>query len=65
MLTFILCIFECAKHTYNIGDYEVRGTPVPMPNTAVKPYVAEDTSETSLGENMKLPIFLYSSIAQW
>ena len=65
MEAFILCIFECAKHTYNIGDDEVRGTPVPMPNTEVKPYVAEDTSEQSLGENMKLPIFLYSSIAQW
>ena len=40
---FILCIFECAKHTYNIGDDEVEGTPVPMPNTEVKLYVAEDT----------------------
>ena len=52
--------------TYHVGDDEVRGTPVPMPNTEVKPYVAENTLERSLGKDTKLPtFFLYSSIAQW
>ena len=59
MEAFILCIFECAKHTYHVGDDEVRGTPVPMPNTEVKPYVAENTLELSLGKDTKLPTFFY------
>ena len=33
--------------------------PVPIPNTEVKPYVAEDTLESSLGKNTKLPTFFY------
>ena len=37
----------------NIGDDEVGGTPVPMPNTAVKLYDAEDTHD---GENRGSPI---------
>ena len=49
---FTLYIFECViynklKNIYNIlnniGDDNIGGTPVPMPNTAVKPYDAEDT----------------------
>ena len=28
---------------YNIGDDDIGGTPVPIPNTEVKPYDAEDT----------------------
>ena len=43
---FILYIFECVVKNNilnHFGDDEVGGTPVPMPNTAVKPYVAEDT----------------------
>ena len=54
-------------NTYHVGDDEVRGTPVPMPNTEVKPYVAEDTLESSLGKNTKLPtffIFLNSSVVE-
>ena len=27
----------------DIGDYDIGGTPVPMPNTEVKPYDAENT----------------------
>ena len=64
---FILCIFECTKYTYNVGDNEEGGTPVPMPNTEVKPFVAEDTLESSLGKNTKLPtffIFLNSSVVE-
>ena len=33
----------------NIGDDEVGGTPVPMPNTEVKPYDAEDTLTGKIG----------------
>ena len=33
----------------NIGDDEVGGTPVPMPNTEVKPYDAEDTHMGKIG----------------
>ena len=44
---FILCIFECAKDNRsilnNIGDDEIEGTPVPIPNTEVKLYDAENT----------------------
>ena len=59
--TFTLCIFECAKvHYKDIGNDEIGGTPVPIPNTEVKPYDAEDTLNESLGENMGLPIFLYN-----
>ena len=67
MWAFILCIFECVpKRIYlnDIGDDDVRGTPVPMPNTEVKPYDAEDTLGEISGENMELPIFVYSSLAQ-
>ena len=39
----ILSIFN------NIGDDEVGGTPVPMPNTEVKPYDAEDTHMGKIG----------------
>ena len=59
--TFTLCIFECAKvHYKDIGNDEIGGTPVPIPNTEVKPYDAEDTLDENLGENMGLPIFLYN-----
>ena len=39
------------KHSilYNIGNDEVGGTPVPMPNTAVKSYDAEDTLRGKIG----------------
>ena len=50
----------CGSILRHIGDDKVGGTPVTMPNTEVKPYVAEDTLDGSLGENMKLPIFLYN-----
>ena len=33
----------------NIGDDEVGGTPVPMPNTEVKLYDAEDTLKGKIG----------------
>ena len=41
----ILYIFECVRNNTfnNFGDDEGGGTPVPIPNTAVKPFVAEDT----------------------
>ena len=44
-MTFTLCIFECVRKNIlkHIGDEDEGGTPVPMPNTAVKPLDAEDT----------------------
>ena len=33
----------------NIGDDEIRGTPVPMPNTAVKPHNADGTRKGRVG----------------
>ena len=68
-MTFTLCIFECVQKNIlkHIGDEDEGGTPVPMPNTEVKPFVAEDTLETSLGKNTKLPtffIFLNSSVVE-
>ena len=57
--TYTLCIFECAEKNSifnNIGDDEVGGTPVPMPNTAVKPYDAEDTLTGKIGGRQ----FLYN-----
>ena len=52
-------VFLSVLNTYHVGDDEVRGTPVPMPNTEVKPYVAENTLESSLGKDTKLPTFFY------
>ena len=40
----------------NIGDDEVGGTPVPMPNTEVKLYDAEDTHMGKIGGRQ----FLYN-----
>ena len=44
-MTFILCIFECVQKNIlkHIGDEDEGGTPVPMPNTEVKPLYAENT----------------------
>ena len=46
-MEFTLYIFECAKERKsilnNIGDEDEGGTPVPIPNTEVKPLDAEDT----------------------
>ena len=49
--TYALCIFECAKRSIlnNIGDDEIEGTPVPIPNTEVKLYDAEDTLTGKIG----------------
>ena len=45
VVTFTLCIFECVRKNIlrHIGDEDEGGTPVPMPNTEVKPLDAEDT----------------------
>ena len=55
------------RHTQHIGDDKIGGTPVPIPNTEVKTYDAEDTRDESLWENMELPIFyiiLVSSVGR-
>ena len=45
MSEIILCIFECTDEVYysDIGNEEIVGTPVSIPNTEVKHYDAEDT----------------------
>ena len=45
------------------GGNDERATPVPIPNTAVKPFSAEDTRLETIRENRSLPELL-SSIAQ-
>ena len=45
--------------TYHVGDDEVRGTPVTMPNTEVKPYVAEDTLENKSRGKYEVANFFY------
>ena len=47
----------------HIGDEDEGGTPVPMPNTAVKPLDAEDTRAWAPGK-YGVANFLYSSLAQ-
>lgn len=47
-----------------IGNDEIGGTPVTMPNTAVKPYDAEDTLGKTRGKYGVANFFIYSSIAQ-
>ena len=44
-----LSVLETNSIFNNIGDDEVGGTPVPMPNTEVKPYDAEDTQTGKIG----------------
>lgn len=43
---------------YFIGNYSKVDTPVPIPNTAVKHFNADD----SVSENRKLPIFFYLKV---
>ncbi len=38
------------------GDYSGRETPVPIPNTAVKPFSSDDTAGAALWENRALPL---------
>ena len=40
----------------NIGDDEIEGTPVPIPNTEVKLYDAENTKAEKLWEDRGSPI---------
>ena len=56
-----LCSCQGARKTQLTisGGNDEGVTPVPIPNTEVKPYVAEDTLESSLGKNTKLPTFFY------
>ena len=48
------------------GDNNEEEIPVPMPNTEVKLFSAEDTCGLPYWENRKSPVFLfiYSSLAQ-
>ena len=62
----IYCIMF-AVCTYNIvGVDDVEGTPVPIPNTEVKLYSAENTWLATARENRKMPtyIFLHSSVGR-
>jgi hypothetical protein len=37
------------------GDYSERATPVPIPNTAVKPLSSDDTARATVWESRTLP----------
>ena len=53
----ILCSCECAKNTFNdTGDNGEGETPVPIPNTAVKPFCAESTELDTTWEGRTLPV---------
>ena len=53
----ILCSCECAKNTFNdTGDNGEGETPVPIPNTAVKPFCADGTWLDTTWENRTLPV---------
>ena len=50
-----------------LGDNDEEGTPVPIPNTAVKLFDAKDTKWVTAWEDRKLPglfIFLVSSVGR-
>ena len=53
-----------ARSNLIVGVDDVGGPPVPIPNTEVKPYSAEDTWLATARENRKMPthIFLHSSV---
>ena len=51
--------------TQNISsDDNIEEIPVPIPNTEVKLYSAEDTCGVPCWKNRSLPPFIYSSLAQ-
>ena len=53
----ILCSCECEKNTFNdTGDNGEGETPVPIPNTAVKPFCAESTELDTTWEGRTLPV---------
>ena len=47
------------------GDNSEGDTPVPIPNTEVKPFSADGTWRETAWESRSLPDFIYSSVAQW
>ena len=47
-----------------LGDNDEEGTPVPIPNTAVKLFDAENTQWVTTWEDRKLPRILYISPCQ-
>ena len=65
-----LCIFECANKKKNTlqfsGDDNIEETPVPIPNTEVKLYCAENTCGLPCWEDRLSPgfIFLFSSVGR-
>ena len=50
-----LISLESAKVTQFSGDSTERATPVPIPNTAVKPLRADDTARATAWESRSLP----------
>src|SRR5260221_8752100 len=61
MLSAATCISRCCD-PYSIylrsqasGDHRERVTPVPIPNTAVKPLIADDTARATVWESRTSP----------
>ena len=40
------------------GDHRESDTPVPIPNTAVKPFIVDGTTRVALWESRTLPEFI-------
>ena len=55
-----------ARSNLIVGVDDVGGSPVPIPNTEVKPYSAESTWPATARENREMPthIFLHSSVGR-
>ena len=50
----IICILHLRKVNFP-GDYRERVTPVPIPNTEVKPFIADGTAWVAVWESRMLP----------
>ena len=52
---------------FDVDTCRERGTPVPIPNTAVKPFIADDTWKFpgKVGRCLHQALFLYLNLRSW
>ena len=53
--------FEGTSLHKKSGDYSIGVTPVPIPNTVVKPFSADDTWWEAAWESKSSPVFLFAA----
>ena len=58
------CLLRISKEIHYLVSITSRVTPVPIPNTTVKPLRADDTSGEALRESKSSPDFFHGFIAQ-